>query len=45
MGMISNGCYGIPNGLVFSVPVKCKGNFELEIVENIPLNDEVTKEI
>ena len=39
MGVVSNGCYSIPKGVIFSVPVRCKGNFELEIVEDLLLND------
>jgi malate dehydrogenase len=38
MGIISDGSYGIPEGLVFSCPVTCK-NFEYELVKDIPLSD------
>lgn len=37
MGVISNGEYGVPKGLVFSYPVHCQG-FKWEIVPNIPLD-------
>ena len=39
MGILSDGKhYGIPSGLFFSVPVRCK-NFEYEIVENLVLSE------
>jgi malate dehydrogenase len=38
MGVISDGSYGVPEGLVFSFPVTCK-NFEFKIVEGLELSD------
>lgn len=38
MGVISDGSYGITEGLVFSVPVRCK-DFEYEIVKDLRLGD------
>ena len=38
MGVISDGSYGIPEGLVFSVPVTCE-NFEYNIVKGLELSD------
>lgn len=38
MAVLSDGSYGIPEGLVFSFPVTCK-NFEYEIVKGINLSD------
>lgn len=37
MGVVSDGSYGVPEGLVFSYPVTSK-NFEWEIVKNVPLD-------
>ena len=37
MGVVSNGEYGVPAGLVFSYPVYCH-NFKWEIVPNVPLD-------
>jgi len=31
MGVISSGEYGIPEGLCFSYPIRCLGNFKWEI--------------
>jgi len=33
------GTYGIDTDLCFSLPLKCKGNFEYEIVTGLELND------
>jgi malate dehydrogenase len=38
MGVVSDGSYGIPEGLVCSLPVTCK-DFEYTIVEGLRLND------
>ena len=39
MGVLSDGQhYGIPKGLFFSMPVKCK-NFEYEIVEGLDIGE------
>jgi len=38
MGLISDGSYGVPEGLVFSFPATCE-NFEYKIVEGLELND------
>ena len=44
LGVVSNGCYGIPEGLVFSVP--CLFRFGKIIAnENIPLDDEMKSKI
>jgi malate/lactate dehydrogenase len=49
MGVISDGSYGVPEGLVFSFPVRCvAGNYT--IVQGLPIDDfsreqiEVTKQ-
>lgn len=39
MSVLSDGTkYGIPKGLFYSVPVRCK-DFEYEIIENLGLNE------
>jgi len=38
MAVISDGSYGVPEGLVFSVPVSCK-DFEYEIVKGLEMSD------
>jgi hypothetical protein len=38
MGVVSDGSYGIPQGLYSSFPVICK-NFEWHIVKGIQLSD------
>lgn len=35
MGVVSDGSYGVPEGLVFSFPVRCTGQFEYKIIKNI----------
>jgi malate dehydrogenase len=37
MGVVSDGSYGIPKGLVFSFPVRCE-NGQYTIVQNLPLD-------
>jgi malate dehydrogenase len=44
MGVVSDGSYGIPEGLVFSVPVTCK-DFEYKIVEGLSLTDFAREQI
>lgn len=51
MGVLGNGEYGVPKGIVFSYPVHCH-NFKWEIVPNVPLDQfsrdkiaETTKEL
>lgn len=39
MAIPSTGAYGIPEGLIFSFPVRCDGEGNHEIVEGIELND------
>lgn len=38
MGIISDGSYGVPEGLVFSMPVTTK-NFDYKIIEGLELKD------
>lgn len=38
MGVISDGSYGVPEGLVFSFPATCK-DFEYKIVEGLTLSE------
>lgn len=38
MGVVSDGSYGVPEGLVFSFPVVCE-NFEYKIVEGLEMSD------
>jgi len=38
MGVVSDGSYGIPKGLVFSLPVTCE-HFEYKIVQGLELDD------
>jgi malate dehydrogenase len=44
MSVISDGTYGIPKGLVFSMPVVCN-NFEYEIVKDLSLNEYTKQQI
>ena len=39
MGVVSEGDYNIPKGLWTSLPVKCKGNFQYEVIKNVPLSE------
>jgi malate dehydrogenase len=39
MAVPSDGSYGIEEGLIFSYPVRCDGNGNYEIVQNLELND------
>jgi len=43
MAVVSDGSYGIKEGLVYSLPVKCK-DFSYEIVKGLEL-DEFSKEM
>ena len=38
MGLISDGSYGVPEGLVFSFPATCE-NFEYKIVSGLEFSD------
>ena len=38
MGLISDGSYGVPEGLVFSFPATCE-NFEYKIVSGLEFGD------
>ena len=38
MGIPSDGSYGIPEGVIYSYPVTCKGG-EYSIVQGLPIND------
>ena len=38
MGVVSDGSYGIPEGLVFSFPTTCE-NFEYKIVQGLEQSD------
>jgi len=38
MGVTSDGSYGIPEGLIYSMPVVCK-NFEYQFVKDLVIND------
>lgn len=38
IGVRSDGSYGIPEGIWTSLPVKCIGNFNYEIVKDIELS-------
>ena len=37
--ILSDGSYGIPEGLIFSYPLRSKGNGDYEIVQGIELNE------
>lgn len=43
MGVISNGEYGIKEGLVCSFPTKCTGDWKYEIIKDIQISDEKKK--
>jgi len=52
MGIVSDGTYGIPKGLVYSYPVKCSPGFEYEVVRDLKIDsfsqekmDATTKEL
>ncbi|KAF0990186.1 hypothetical protein HZS_1202, partial [Henneguya salminicola] len=45
MGVYSDGSYGIPNGLIFGMPVKCLGEFKYEIVKDLKLSPEAASNI
>uniref|UniRef100_A0A6B2FYX4 Malate dehydrogenase, cytoplasmic n=1 Tax=Myxobolus squamalis TaxID=59785 RepID=A0A6B2FYX4_MYXSQ len=45
MGVYSNGCYDIPKGLIFGLPVRCYGNFKYEIVEDLKISDNTKENI
>lgn len=39
MGIVSDGSYGVPKGIVFSYPVRCKRHFDYEIVQGLHIDD------
>lgn len=40
MGVITDGThYDIPKDLCYSFPIKCKGNFDYEVVKNLRIDD------
>ncbi|XP_077564422.1 malate dehydrogenase, cytoplasmic-like [Haemaphysalis longicornis] len=45
MGVVSNGAYGVPKGIVYSFPVHINADKEWEIVENIDLNPATKKRV
>lgn len=36
--IVSDGSYGVPKGLVFSFPVRCKPHFNIEIVKDLDIS-------
>lgn len=44
MGIVSDGSYGVPEGLVFSFPVTCK-SFEHKIVEGLSMSEFSSEQI
>lgn len=45
MGVVSNGAYGVPKGIVYSFPVHISANREWQIVEDIDLNPATKKRV
>ena len=45
MGVVSDGDYDIPKELVSSFPIKCKGNWNYEVIKGIELNDNKKEKI
>jgi len=44
MGIYSTGSfYNVPEGLIYSFPLKCSGNFKYEVVKGLTI-DEFSKE-
>jgi len=43
--VLSDGSYGVPQGLVSSFPLRSKGDGSYEIVQNVPLNDFATQRL
>lgn len=42
MGVISDGNkYGVPEGIIYSFPIKCTGNGEYEIVNGLPISPRI----
>ena len=39
MGVISNGEYGIPEGILYSFPVRINSSRQWEIVKDLEIND------
>lgn len=39
MGVVSDGSYGIPRGLVYSFPVRVNEKLSYEIVKDLPIDD------
>lgn len=44
MGIVSDGSYGVPEGLVFSFPVTCK-DFEYKVVEGLTISEFAKEQI
>lgn len=45
MGVYSEGEYDTTKGLIYTFPIKCKGNWSYEIIKNIEINEEEKKVI
>lgn len=43
LAVVSDGSYGIEEGLVFSFPVTCPGDGTYAIVQDLPLNDKIKR--
>jgi malate/lactate dehydrogenase len=41
IGICDSGLYGIPKNICFSMPVKFRGNFKIEVVNNIKISPKV----
>ena len=39
MGVASDGAYGVPEGMILSLPVTCPGDGTYKIVHDLPLTD------
>jgi malate dehydrogenase len=45
VGVVSEGSYGIPSGLIYSYPIVSKGGSNWSIVEGLPIDDEARKKL
>jgi malate dehydrogenase len=44
-GVVSDGSYGIPAGLIYSFPLTSKGNSNWSIVQDVPIDDDARKRL
>lgn len=44
-GVVSDGSYGVPAGLIYSVPLRSKDGKSVEVVQGLPIDDDARKRL